>query len=228
MRVLLIEDAVDLADAIVARLTRAGYAVTHLADGDDGAALLATENFDLLLLDINLPRKEGGALLRELRARKDRTPVLVTTARAGVDDRIAFLDLGADDYLVKPFDLGELEARIRALLRRPMGMGASAEAYGNLRFDAAARQAHVDGELVELSRREFRLLEILLGQMGRLVPKERLMDQLFSPDDEVAPNAVELYVSRLRRKLHSADLDIATLRGQGYLARLRPSGETPA
>jgi two-component system response regulator TctD len=224
MRLLLIEDAADLADAIMARLVRVGYAVSHVADGEDAAALLATEPFDLVLLDINLPRKEGGKLLRELRMRKNRTPVLVITARAGVEDRIAFLDLGADDYLVKPFDLGELEARVRALLRRPMGMSASAETYGNLDFDAAARQVRVEGKPVDLSRREFRLLEILIGQIGRLVLKERLLDQLFGPDDEVAPNAVELYVSRLRRKLAVSDLDIATLRGEGYLARLRTDG----
>lgn len=224
MRLLLIEDAVDLADAIMARLVRVGYAVSHAADGEDAAELLATEPFDLVLLDINLPRKEGGKLLRELRMRKNRTPVLVITARAGVEDRIAFLDLGADDYLVKPFDLGELEARVRALLRRPMGMSASAETYGNLDFDAAARQVRVTGETVDLSRREFRLLEILIGQIGRLVHKERLLDQLFGPDDEVAPNAVELYVSRLRRKLAASDLDIVTLRGEGYLARLRAEG----
>ena len=205
-----------------------GYAVSHIADGEEAGELLASEPFDLILLDINLPRKEGGKLLRELRARKSRTPVLVITARSGVEDRIAFLDLGADDYLVKPFDLGELEARVRALLRRPMGMGSSAETYGNLHFDAAARQVRVNSEPVDLSRREFRLLEILIGQMGRLVHKERLLDQLFGPDDEVAPNAVELYVSRLRRKLAAADLDIATLRGEGYLARLRHSGSNTA
>ncbi len=226
MRLLIIEDAIDLADAIAARLSRVGYAVSHVADGEEASTLLARETFDLVLLDINLPQKEGGKLLRDLRARKNHTPVLVVTARSGVDDRIAYLDLGADDYLVKPFDLGELEARVRALLRRPMGMGASAETYGNLHFDAAARQVRIGGAPVDLSRREFRLLEILLGQMGRLVKKERLLDQLFGPDDEVAPNAVELYISRLRRKLSEADLDIATLRGEGYLARLRQP-ETP-
>ncbi len=183
--------------------------------------MVRRDQFDLVILDLTLPHKDGAAVLNEMRARRDRTPVLVTTARSAVDDRISLLDLGADDYLVKPFDLRELEARIRALLRRPMGMGASAEVFGNMTFDAKTRQVLVAQRPVELSRREFRLLEILLAQVGKPVRKDRLIDQLFGPDDDVAPNAIELYVSRLRKKLGDASLDIATLRGEGYVARLR-------
>lgn len=221
MRILLVEDTADLAEAVVTQLTRAGHAITLAADGEEASDLLRGDRFDLVILDLTLPRKDGATILREIRARRDRTPVLVTTARSAIDDRISLLDLGADDYLVKPFDLRELEARMRALLRRPMGMGASAEVFGNMTFDAGTRQVLVAQVPVELSRREFRLLEILLGHIGKPVRKERLIDQLFGPDDDVAPNAIELYVSRLRKKLGDASLDIATLRGEGYVARLR-------
>jgi two-component system response regulator TctD len=225
MKLLLIEDTADLAEAIQTLLTRAGHAVTCIADGEEASEVLRDTAYDLVILDLNLPGKDGTRILKELRARKQRTPVLVITARSAIDDRIDLLDLGADDYLVKPFDLRELEARARALLRRPMGMGSSVENYGNLSIDAGARQVMVDGRQVDLSRREFRLLEIMLGQIGRAVSKERLMDQLFGPDDDVAPNAIELYVSRLRRKLADARLDITTLRGEGYVARLAPTAD---
>jgi two-component system response regulator TctD len=226
MKILLAEDTADLAEAVATQLARAGHAVTLAADGEEASALLRGDRFDLVILDLTLPLKDGTTILREMRARRDRTPVLVTTARSAIDDRISLLDLGADDYLVKPFDLRELEARMRALLRRPMGMGASAEVFGNMTFDAGTRQVLVAQAPVELSRREFRLLEILLGQIGKPVRKERLIDQLFGPDDDVAPNAIELYVSRLRKKLGDASLDIATLRGEGYVARLR-AGSAP-
>ena len=224
MKILLAEDTQDLAEAIATLLARAGHAVSVTADGEEAALLLLRERFDLLILDLTLPGRDGARVLKDLRARRDKMPVLVITARSAIDDRISILDLGADDYLVKPFDLRELEARTRALLRRPMGMSANAEAYGNVSFDAGSRQIVVDGRHVDLSRRELRLLEILLGQIGRTVRKERLIDQLFGPDDDVAPNAVELYVSRLRKKLAASDIDIATLRGEGYIARLRPAG----
>lgn len=224
MKILLAEDTQDLAEAIATLLARAGHAVSVTADGEEAALLLLRERFDLLILDLTLPGRDGARVLKDLRARRDKMPVLVITARSAIDDRISILDLGADDYLVKPFDLRELEARTRALLRRPMGMSANAEAYGNVSFDAGSRQIVVDGRHVDLSRRELRLLEILLGQIGRTVRKERLIDQLFGPDDDVAPNAVELYVSRLRKKLAASDIDIATLRGEGYVARLRPAG----
>ena len=224
MKILLAEDTQDLAEAIATLLARAGHAVSVTADGEEAALLLLRERFDLLILDLTLPGRDGARVLKDLRARRDKMPVLVIPARSAIDDRISILDLGADDYLVKPFDLRELEARTRALLRRPMGMSANAEAYGNVSFDAGSRQIVVDGRHVDLSRRELRLLEILLGQIGRTVRKERLIDQLFGPDDDVAPNAVELYVSRLRKKLAASDIDIATLRGEGYVARLRPAG----
>jgi two-component system, OmpR family, response regulator TctD len=225
MRILLAEDTADLAEAVVTQLTRAGHAVTLASDGEHASTVLRADRFDLVILDLTLPHKGGATILREMRARRDRTPVLVTTALSAIDDRISLLDLGADDYLVKPFDLRELEARIRALLRRPMGMGASAEVFGNMTFDAGTRQVLVERTPVDLGRREFRLLEILLGQLGKPVRKERLIDQLFGPDDDVAPNAIELYVSRLRKKLGDASLDIATLRGEGYVARLRAGAE---
>ena len=222
MRLLLIEDTPDLGEAMQTALQRAGHAVDWAQDGDDAAELLATTPFDLVVLDIMLPGRDGFAILSELRKRRDRTPVLIVTARSEIDDKVGMLDLGADDYLVKPFDLRELEARVRVLLRRPLGISTSVIAHGNLVFDAAGRSVSVAGEPVVLGRREFRLLEVLLGRIGTLVSKQRLIDHLFGADEEISPNAVELYVSRLRRKLGAeATVEIATARGVGYMARLK-------
>ena len=145
------------------------------------------------------------------------------TARSDVDEKVGALDYGADDYLVKPFDFRELEARCRALLRRPHGMAASEVEFGNLLFDTAAKRVTVTGRPVDLSSREFRLLELLLANLGRVLSKDALLDQLFGLEDAVAPNAIELYVSRLRRKLEGATVKIRTLRGLGYVAELEAS-----
>ncbi|MBX9908593.1 MAG: response regulator transcription factor [Beijerinckiaceae bacterium] len=225
MHLLVIEDTPDLGEAMQTVLTRAGHAVDWVLNGEDAADILATTSVDLIVLDIMLPGRSGFAILSELRRRRDRTPVLVVTARSEIDDKIGLLDLGADDYLVKPFDLRELEARVRVLLRRPLGIGASVIRHGNLVFDAASRQVSVDGAPIELGRREFRLLEVLIGRIGALVTKQRLIDHLFGADEEASPNAIELYVSRLRKKLGpAASVEIATARGEGYVARLRPPG----
>ncbi len=170
------------------------------------------------MLDITLPGKDGYAVLRELRAAGLEAPVLVMTARAEIEDKVDMLDLGADDYLVKPFDLRELEARLRALMRRPGGQTSSVTVFGNLTLDTAGRAVKLDGQLLELGRREFRLLEILLARQGQTVAKERLMAQLFDADD-VSLNALELLISRLRKKLAGASIDIVTVRGVGYQAR---------
>ncbi|HYF56428.1 MAG TPA: response regulator transcription factor [Salinarimonas sp.] len=223
MRLLLIEDTPDLGEAMQTALHRAGHAVDWVLDGNEAEERLAASPFDLVVLDISLPGRGGFEILSGLRARADRTPVLVVTARSQIDDKVGLLDLGADDYLVKPFDLRELEARVRALLRRPLGMPASAVRHGNVTFDAAARAVRVDDRPIDLSRREFRLLEVLIGRMGALVAKDRLIEHLFGADEEVSPNAVELYVSRLRKKLGTgASIEIATARGEGYVARCRP------
>jgi two-component system response regulator TctD len=220
MRILLVEDAEDQGDAIVRRLRRAGYAVDWATDGEMAAELAFHEDYDLILLDLMLPKLDGGLLLKRLRAHRSRVPVLVLTARGEIDVKVQTLDIGADDYIVKPFDLQELEARVRALLRRPQGHATSAVKVGNLVFDAAYRRVQVDGRHVSLGAREFRLLELFLGNMNRVLTKDAIMDHLFDYDDAVSPNAVELYVSRLRRKLAGASIEIRTLRGEGYTAEI--------
>jgi two-component system response regulator TctD len=227
MRILVVEDTEDLADAIARRLRKIGYAVDVAPDGSEADELLRTETYNLVVLDLMLPGLNGQTVLQRLRQRHSRTPVLVLTARSAVDDKVGVLDIGADDYLVKPFDFRELEARCRALLRRPHGMAASAVEFGNLVFDTAAKRVSVAGQAVELGSREFRLLELLLAHRGRVLSKEALIEQLFGLDDPVAPNAVELYVSRLRRKLEGSAVRIRTLRGMGYVAELDPLDAPP-
>jgi len=224
MRILVVEDTVDLADAIVRRLRKLGYAVDWAADGDEAEELLRQETYQLVLLDIMLPGIDGQALLNKLRRRRDATPVLVMTARSQVDVRIDLLDLGADDFIVKPFDLRELEARCRALLRRSHGLASSTARFGNVTFDAAAKRVLVDDRAVELGGREFRLLELFLSNLNVVMSKEDLMERLFSLDQPTALNAIELYVSRLRRKLDGASVEIRTVRGLGYVAELRTAG----
>ena len=218
MRILLVEDNLDLGDAVESKLRSAGHSVQWVRDGVAALRWGLDETWDALVLDINLPGKDGFTVIRELRAAGLEAPVLVMTARSEIEDKIDMLDLGADDYLVKPFDLRELEARLRALMRRPAGQTSSVTAYGNLSLDLANRNVSVAGAPLELGRREFRLLEILLGKLGQTVAKERLMNQLFDLDDGTL-NALELLISRLRKKLAGASIDIVTVRGVGYQAR---------
>jgi two-component system response regulator TctD len=218
MRILLVEDNLDLGDAVESKLRFAGHSVQWVRDGVQALRWGLDETWDALVLDINLPGKDGFTLIRELRAAGLEAPVLVMTARAEIEDKIDMLDLGADDYLVKPFDLRELEARLRALLRRPAGQTTSVAHFGNLSLDLANRHVEVSGTPLELGRREFRLLEILVGKLGQTVAKERLMNQIFDLDDG-SLNALELLISRLRKKLAGASIDIVTVRGVGYQAR---------
>ncbi len=219
MRFLLVEDNIDLGEAIESKLRNAGHSVQWVRDGEAAIRWAGEGSWDALVLDINLPGKDGFAVIRELRAGGLEAPVLVITARAEIEDKIDMLDLGADDYMVKPFDLRELEARLRALLRRPAGQTTSQQRYGSLEIDLANRSASVSGVPLELGRREFRLLEILLSRLGQTVVKERLMTQLFEVD-EASLNALELLISRLRKKLAQASLDIVTVRGVGYQVRV--------
>jgi len=220
MRILVVEDTVDMAEAIARRLRKLGYAVDGAADGTEADELLRTETYNLVVLDLMLPGLDGKTVLHRLRQRRSRTPVLVLTARSDVADKVGVLDHGADDYLVKPFDFRELEARCRALLRRPHGMAASAVRFGNLVFDGAAKRVTVADQPVEIGAREFRLLELLLANLDRVLSKDALLDQLFGLEEAVAPNTIELYVSRLRRKLDGSAVRIRTLRGMGYVAEL--------
>src|SRR5690606_40302416 len=188
--------------------------------GNDVVPTALGEPFDAVALDLMLPNRDGIGLIAELRKRKFNAPIMVITARSEIDDKVSLLDLGADDYLVKAFDLRELEARLRALLRRTGGQASSTISVGNLELDLAALNASVGGKALELGRREFRLLEILVNHVGKVVAKERLMNQLFNVDEAVSINALELHVSRLRKKLDGANVEIGTVRGVGYLMRV--------
>jgi two-component system, OmpR family, response regulator TctD len=215
---LLVEDNADLADAIVRRMRRSGHAVDWQSDGLTAASVLRYEPFDVVVLDIGLPRLDGLRLLADLRERGDTTPVLMLTARDGIEDRVEALDAGADDYLAKPFDFREFEARCRVLVRRNRGHASEVLQIGTLAFDNAAHRLSLDGEAIELPNREYRLLEILLGRLGQLVSKDEIAKGLFGFDDEAGPNAIELYIGRLRKKLAAAPLRIVTVRGAGYMA----------
>lgn len=218
MRILLVEDTEDLADAILRRIRKEGHAVDWERDGIAAEEVLRIQRYDLVILDITLPRLDGYAILSGMRRRNDSTPVLVLTARSEIEDRVSALDLGADDYLVKPFDFRELDARCRALLRRARGVASGVSVYGNLVFDRSARIITIDGHRVYVPKREYRMLEIFLSNLGRVLSKRELGEQLFGFDDEVGPNAIELYVARLRRRLQGTPVSIRTLRGLGYVA----------
>jgi two-component system response regulator TctD len=216
MRILLVEDTVDVGEAIVARFERIGHTVDWEKDGQVADEVLEIQRYDLLILDVNLPNLDGFSILKRLRRRKSKTPVLILTARSQVDDRVDALDLGADDYLVKPFDYRELEARARALLRRSAGEPTNQLTCGRVTIDRGSRSVTIDGAPVDLTRRELTLLEILAARPGRIFSKDELIDQLFGFDDDPSPNAVEQYVARLRKKLADSGAEIRTLRGLGY------------
>lgn len=219
MRILLVEDNQDLGDAIESKLKADGHSIEWVTDGATALDWACNQDWDAIVLDIMLPKKDGMAVLKGLRSAGSGVPVLIITARSEVEDKIDMLDLGADDYLVKPFDLRELSARLRALTRRPSGQTSSTVGFGNLSFDSAGGVVSVDNIPIELGRREFRLLEALLMRIDQTLSKERLMNQLFALDDDVSQNAIELLVSRLRRKLTHSSVEIVTVRGVGYRAR---------
>lgn len=219
MRVLLVEDASDVAEPVSAWFTKKGDAIDHAPDLDTAYALLDVQTYDAVILDINLPDGEGIDLLAMLRKKADPTPVVMLTARMQVDDRVSALDLGADDYVVKPFDLRELDSRLRAVTRRAMRDPAAASviALGDLEVDMASRSAMCSGNLLDLTRREFSLLEVLVSRRGRVVAKQTIFDSMFSIDEiDIGINAVETYIGRLRRKISGSGVEIKTLRGLGY------------
>jgi two-component system response regulator TctD len=220
MKLCLIEDNRDLGEAIERHLRQGGHAVTWTSDGKGAEELIAHEAFDAVILDLTLPGVDGVTILRRLRRGGNDLPVLVTTARAELDDKVSLLDLGADDYLVKPFDLRELDARLRAIVRRPAGHRTSRIVLGDLVLDQAAHMTSIDGRPVDLGLREFRLLEMLVVSAGRAVTRERLMSRLFDEGDGGSENALELLVSRVRRKIAGSAVEIVTIRGVGYLVRV--------
>jgi two-component system, OmpR family, response regulator len=225
MRILIAEDDQLLADGLTRALRAAGYATDCVNSGNHADAALATQAFDLVILDIGLPGLDGLEVLQRLRTRKVLTPVMLLTALDGVTHRVRGLDLGADDYLVKPFSLEELEARVRALTRRAHGQASGAAEVGRLRFDTQSRVATVDGAVLELSARETALLQIFVSRVGRVVSKDTLIDLLCEWGDEVSSNAVEVYVHRLRKKIEPANLSLRTIRGLGYVLE-PPSAES--
>ncbi len=217
MRIAVIEDNISLAKAIAYRLRDRGHAADVLHEGLAADQYLRDEGADLVVLDINLPGLSGLDILRSLRARGSGVPVILLTARGLTDERIAGLDAGADDYLTKPFDMEELEARIRALSRRKELEYTAVETIGLLSFDRSARSVSADGERLAVSRREMAVFECLLDQRGRIVSKDRLLDQVYGVGADVEASAIEPHVSRLRGRLKGHGVVIKTVRGLGYL-----------
>lgn len=216
MRILVVEDNKTLADGLVAVLRGNGFAVDRVHDGLSAHAALAAENFDLVVLDLSLPEMDGLDVLRQMRASGNDSAVLVLTARGDLDERIRGLDLGADDYMTKPFAVAELEARIRVLLRRKSGLRSANIAFGELEFDTGSRTLSAGGRPIEVPARELSLLETLMRRAGTVVSKQAIIESLAAFDDDLSANAVEQYVSRLRRKLSAYGLTIRTARGLGY------------
>jgi len=219
MNVLLVEDNFDVGEAVEKRLRAAGHLVTWNTDGRDVDRALEDDPFDAVILDLTLPGADGISILRSIRRQRQDLPVLVITAKAEIDDKVSLLDLGADDYLVKPFDMRELEARLRALVRRPAGHFTSVLKLGDLELDAAGRVVSLAGRVVDLGKREFSLLQALMTKAGRVVTRERLMSRLSDLEDGGSDNALELLVSRLRRKISGSGVEVVTVRGVGYLVQ---------
>jgi len=216
MRILLVEDDALLADGLARSLGQSGYLVEVAADGLTADRWLENESFDLTILDLGLPGLDGSTVLQRLRARKQRTPVLILSARLAIEERVRLLDLGADDYVVKPVALVELEARVRALIRRGAGAAEPNIRLGRLELDTVGKRAWLAGKALELSAREWTALEFLASRVNRIVNKEQIMQALYSWDDEITPNAIEKFISRLRTKLEPAGITIRTVRGLGY------------
>lgn len=219
MNILLVEDNRDLGEAVERRLRSLGHQVTWNTTGADVPETVSVGQFDALILDLTLPAGDGITILRALRRAQVGLPVLVVTAKAEIDDKVSLLDLGADDYLVKPFDLRELEARLRAVMRRPQGHGSSMLELGRLRLDQAGQVLWLDGALVEIGGREFRLLDSLMSAAGRVVTRDRLLARLGDLEDGGSENALEQIVSRVRRKTAGAGVQIVTVRGVGYMVQ---------
>lgn len=221
MRFLLIEDNLDLASATVDRLSLDGHVVDHAATLEEAADFKATTDYDLILLDIMLPDGDGRSFLHTHRTANDPVPVIVTTARSEVSDRVGILDLGADDYITKPFDFSELEARCRAVLRRKGGASRNVITLGDVEFDSLSGTLKVADNRITLRNRELRLFEIFAGAPEQIFSKSKLLDRLFSYDEDVSENAIEVYIGRLRKHLSGSSIEIKTVRGVGYLLASR-------
>jgi DNA-binding response OmpR family regulator len=216
MRILIAEDDPGLAEGIAAYLRPLGHAVETARTGADAESMLVNERFDLALVDVGLPRLNGFEVVRRMRARGETTPAIIITARDALDDRVHGLDLGADDYLAKPFELAELAARIRAVVRRGQAARSPQLVHGPLVLDTESRRVSLAGEALELPPREWAVLEILLRRVGKVVSKEHILQSISTWDSELTLNAIEVYVSRLRAKLEPSGIFVRTIRGFGY------------
>lgn len=216
MRLLLVEDDELLGDAVKTGLMQFDYIVDWLKDGDAAKAALRTENFELIILDLGLPKLSGLSLLQHLRHEGNQTPVIILTARESIEDRVKGLDSGADDYLIKPFDLNELSARIRALVRRSQGRADTVIQYRNVTLDPASHTVMIDNETINVPRREFALLQKLLENTGQVLSREQLMQSIYGWEEDVDSNALEVHIHNLRKKLNANY--IRTIRGIGYMA----------
>ena len=217
MRLLLVEDDLILKDGLERSFTKSGYAVDVMTDGESANKLLSYQEYDVIVLDLGLPKLDGFEVLKRLRSRGNKTPVLILTALEDIQNRVKGLDLGADDYLAKPFELAELEARIRALIRRGVSGGSATITFGDLVFDTSSRQCQVNDVALGLSARESALLELLMLKATKVVSKAKILEHLCSWDEEISENAVEVSISRLRKKLNLFGIEIRTIRGLGYL-----------
>ncbi len=225
MRLLLVEDDLPLAEALMSLLVSSGYAVDCVHDGEAAKTLAGAEQFDLMILDLNLPELDGLSVLRAMRAAGNRAAVMILTARGAAEDRVRGLDLGADDYMAKPFDIREFEARVRSLLRRQAGLRSSTVTLGALSLDLTSRQFSGNGQDIDLPPRERALLELMVMRAGKVVAKEAIVQSVTSLEDILSDNAIEQYISRLRRRLQPLGLNLRTVRGIGYL--LERPGELP-
>ena len=223
MRILIAEDDPSLAEALLFTFRQSGYAVDWINNGEFADQALGTGVFDLLILDLGLPKLDGIEVLRRLRKRNAQLSVLILSGREDPQEKVQGLDLGADDYLAKPFSIDELQARVRALLRRSSGSAKPDIVHGRLRFDTVHRTATTDGNLLALSQPEIRVLEILLRAAGRVVSKDQLIEHLYSYDKDVSQNAIEVYVHRLRKNIESSGAIIRTVYGQGYVLEKVPA-----
>jgi two-component system response regulator TctD len=216
MRLLLVEDQEELAEWLARALRQMGHAIDVMGRGDHADHALVTQPYDLVILDLSLPGLDGLEVLRRLRSRGQAVSVLVLTARGSTEERVTGLNLGADDYLVKPFELSELEARVKALLRRGSGRAPTVR-VGRIEIDSNSRLVMLDGQPLSLTPRELAVLEALVSRLGRPVARELLFEKVFDMDADARPEAIESYVSRLRKKLEGSGATITTLRGLGYL-----------